>query len=357
MSNLFSEYRLGDALLRNRIVMASMTRNRATGHLPNDLMQAYYTQRASAGLILTEGVSPSPNGLGYPRMPGIYTPEQVDAWKPIAKAVHDKGGSIFLQLMHCGRIAHPLNLPEGARVLAPSAVAAQGKIATEQGEQPFPVPEAMTQADIEATVAEFAQAAANAIEAGFDGVELHAGDGYLLEQFLRPTCNRREDAYGGSIENRFRFVAEVIEACIGSVGRHRLGIRLSPYGIYNDMPLYEAMEDDYAYLADAIDAFNIIYVHLAGHVTPEAPAMPDSIKEEFRDVYCGTLILGGGYDAETAEAAIPGQADLISVGRPFIANPDLVERWRTGAALNEADEATFHTAGEAGYTDYPTNQV
>ncbi len=355
MSNLFSEYRLGDCTLRNRIVMAPMTRCRATDNLPNELMATYYRQRASAGLIITEGTSPSPNGLGYARIPGIFSPAQTQAWQAVTRAVHEEGGSIFVQLMHCGRIAHPLNLPQGARILAPSAIAAKGEIHTDSaGSQPLPVPEAMSKADIEATVEEFAQAARNAVEAGFDGIELHAANGYLLEQFLRPTSNQREDEYGGSMENRFRFVREVIEACIEAIGRHRVGIRLSPFGVANDMPLYDDMMADYEYLADAIDALNIIYVHLADHSSMGAPEVPDAIKEEFRDVYCGTLILGGNYDAQRAEAAIPGKADLISVGRAFLANPDLPERWRTGAPLNTPDESTFYTPGEKGYTDYPS---
>lgn len=353
MSGLFSEYRLGDVTLTSRIVMAPMTRSRATDNLPNDLMRTYYAQRASAGLILTEGTAPSPNALGYPRIPGIFSEAQVEAWKPITDAVHEKGGHMFMQLMHTGRISHPLNMPAGARVLAPSAIAAGEQMYTDaEGMQPLPVPEAMTEADIQSTIEEFAQAARNAIAAGFDGIELHAANGYLLEQFIRPTSNQREDNYGGSIENRARFVMEVVEACTSAIGHHKVGIRLSPYGVFNDMPLYDEMEEDYIYLAQELDSQDVVYVHLVDHAAMGAPEVPASIKEEFRDEYCGTLIMSGGYDAERAEKDIPGKADLIAVGRPFIANPDLPMRWKDGSSVSEPDYDTFYTPGEKGYTDY-----
>lgn len=354
MSRLFSEYRLGDAVLRNRIVMAPMTRNRAINNIPNDLMVRYYQQRATAGLIITEGTSPSPNGLGYPRIPGIFSQAQIEAWKPVAAAVHKEGGTIFMQLMHTGRISHPLNLPSGARVLAPSAIAAAGEMYTDaEGMKPLPVPEAMTQADIKTAIEEFAQAARNAIAAGFDGVELHAANGYLLEQFIRPNSNRRDDEYGGSIRNRARFVLEVVQAAIDAIGRSKVGIRLSPYGVFNDMPLYDEMEADYSYLAQQLDVLNVVYVHLVDHSAMGAPPVSASIKETFRDEFCNTLILSGGYDAARAERDIPGKADLIAVGRPFLANPDLPARWQTGAPMNTPDSDTFYTPGEKGYLDYP----
>jgi len=350
-----SEYRLGDVVLQNRIAMAPMTRCRAEGNLPNELMATYYGQRASAGLIITEGTSPSPNGVGYPRMPGIYSQEQVEAWKPITEAVHKQGGKIFMQLMHTGRITHPLNLPQGARVLAPSAVRANDQMYTDSdGMQPLPVPEAMTQDDIRNTIEEYAQAARNAVAAGFDGVELHSANGYLLEQFIRPNSNQRDDEYGGSIENRARFVLEVVAACTQAIGHHKVGIRLSPYGIFNEMPLYDEMEADYEYLAQELDAQDVVYIHLVDHSVNGAPEVPPSIKEIFRNEFCGTLILSGGYTAERAEKDIPGKADLIAVGRPFLANPDLIQRWESKAELNEPDYDTFYTPGEKGYTDYPT---
>lgn len=354
MSRLFSEYRLGDVNLHNRIVMSPMTRSRAIDNLPNDLMRTYYQQRASAGLIITEGTSPSPNGLGYPRIPGIFSEAQVEAWKPVTEAVHEQGGSIFMQLMHTGRISHPLNLPEGARVLAPSAVAAAEQMFTDaEGMQPLPVPEAMTADDIRTAIDEYVQAAHNAVAAGFDGIELHGANGYLLEQFIRPNTNQRDDDYGGSIENRARFVLEVVEAITDAIDHHKVGIRLSPYGVFNDMPLYDEMEADYTYLAQELDSLDVVYVHLVDHSAMGAPEVPASIKEVFRNEYCGTLILSGGYDAERAEKDLPSKADLIAVGRPFLANPDLPERWKTNAQLNEPDYDTFYTPGEKGYTDYP----
>ncbi len=352
---LFSRATLGTLLLQNHLVMAPMTRNRATGNIPNELMTEYYAQRASAGLIITEGTSPSPNGLGYPRVPGIYSPEQVAGWKRITHAVHNKGARIFLQLMHCGRIAHPLNLPPGARVLGPSAIAAAGDMYTDaEGMKSNGMPEAMTESDIRTAIEEFSLAARNAVAAGFDGVELHGANGYLLEQFIRPTSNRRTDRYGGNIANRARFVLEVAEAVVTAIGKNKVGIRLSPYGVFNDMPLYDQIIADYTYLAEQLSARGLVYVHLVDHSAMGAPQVPDTIKKMFRDTFKGKLILSGGYDAARAEADLSSRkADLIAVGRPFLANPDLVERWQKGAALNTADMNTFYTPGPKGYTDYP----
>ena len=356
MANLFSPTTLGPLALRNHLVMSPLTRSRATGNVPNELMAEYYRQRATAGLIITEGTSPSPNGLGYPRIPGIFSEAQVDGWKLITGAVHEQGGKIFVQLMHCGRIAHPLNLPPGARVIGPSAVAADGEMFTDaEGMKPNATPQAMTEADIAATVEEYAQAASNAMAAGFDGVELHGANGYLLEQFIRPTSNRRTDRYGGSIDNRARFVLEVADAVIQAIGKDRVGIRLSPFGAFNDMPPYDGMEADYTELAHRLDDRGLLYIHLVDHSSMGAPAVPASMKSTFREVFKGSLILSGGYDAARAERDLEhGRADLIAVGRPFLANPDLVERWRTGAPENSPDMDTFYTPGARGYTDYPT---
>ena len=356
MPSLYTPVTLGPLTLKNRLVMSPMTRNRATGNVPNDLMAQYYAQRASAGLIVTEGTSPSPNGLGYPRIPGIFSAAQVAGWKHIAEAVHVHGAKMFVQLMHTGRIGHPLNLPAGARLLAPSAVAAAGDMYTDaEGMKPHPVPTAMTEADIRAAVAEYAQAAGNAIAAGMDGVELHAANGYLLEQFIRPNTNVRTDRYGGSIENRARFVLEVAEAAIAAIGKDRVGIRLSPYGVFNDMPLYDSIESDYAWLAERLNALGLVYVHLVDHSPMGAPVVPDSIKQTFRARFRRTLILSGGYDAQRAEIDLAaGRADLIAVGRPFLANPDLVTRWQTGATVNAPKMETFYTPGPQGYTDYPS---
>jgi N-ethylmaleimide reductase len=355
MSVLYSKTVLGLLTLQNHLVMAPMTRSRATDNIPNALMAQYYAQRATAGLIVTEGTSPSPNGLGYPRIPGIFSPAQADGWKRITDAVHTKGAKIFVQLMHCGRIGHPLNLPAGARLLAPSAIAAAGEMYTDaEGLKPHPVPKAMTEADIKTTIAEFVQAAKYAMTAGFDGVELHGANGYLLEQFIRPNSNQRTDGYGGSIEKRARFVLEVVEAAIGAIGKDKVGIRLSPYGVFNDMPLYAAMEADYTYLAQQLNARGLVYIHLVDHSPMGAPPVPDAMKATFRKTFKRTLILSGGYDAARAESDLAaGKGDLIAVARPFLANPDLVARWSSGADVNAPDMATFYTPGLKGYTDYP----
>ena len=355
MSLLYSKTTLGPLTLQNHLVMCPLTRSRATGNVPNDLMVQYYAQRASAGLIISEGTTPSPNGLGYPRIPGIFSAEQVAGWKKITDAVHAGGAKMFIQFMHTGRIGHPLNLPAGAKVVAPSAVAAKGEMFTDaEGLKPHPIPHAMTAADIKSTIAEFVQAAKNAMAAGFDGVELHGANGYLLEQFIRPNSNTRTDNYGGSIENRARFALEVVAATIAAIGKDKVGIRLSPFGVFNDMPLYPEMEADYTYLAQKLNAAGLLYIHLVDHSSMGAPKVPDSMKATFRSVFKGALILSGGYDAARAESDLAaGKCDLVAVGKPFLANPDLVARWKAGAAVNAPDMATFYTPGPKGYTDYP----
>jgi N-ethylmaleimide reductase len=358
MSLLFSKTTLGPLALQNRLVMAPMTRNRAVGNIPNELMAQYYAQRASAGLIITEGTSPSPNGLGYPRIPGIFSTAQVAGWTRVAAAVHPLGAKIFMQLMHCGRIAHPLNLPAGARVLGPSAIAAAGEMYTDaEGMKPNAKPEAMTETDIKATVEEFAQAARNAVAAGFDGIELHGANGYLLEQFFRPSSNQRTDGYGGSVENRARFVLEVLEAAIGAIGKDKVGMRLSPFGVFNDMPAYAAMEADYTYLAGQLDRAGLVYIHLVDHSSMGAPTVPESMKATFRCTFKRTLILSGGYDAARAESDLAGKCDLVAFARPFLANPDLVAQWKSGPTVNAPDLTTFYTPGPKGYTDYPAMAV
>jgi N-ethylmaleimide reductase len=355
VSILFSPFKSASLTLQNHIVMAPMTRSRAINNVPNALMATYYAQRASAGLIITEGTSPSPNGIGYARIPGMYSAAQINGWRAVTSAVHARGGKIFIQLMHCGRIAHALNLPAGGRILAPSAIAAAGEMYTDRkGMQPQPVPKEMTLQDIKQAIDEFVSASRNAIAAGFDGVELHSANGYLLEQFIRPTSNRRTDAYGGSIENRARFVLEVAEAVGAAIGMDKVGIRLSPYGTFNDMPIYPAMESDYRYLAEQLNQRGLLYVHLVDHSTMGQPPVPDSIKAAYRQLFKGILILSGGYDAARAEKDLAsGKCDLIAVGRPFISNPYLPARWRTGASLREPDLSTSYTPGEKGYTDYP----
>ena len=356
MSLLYSPVTLGPYTFKNRLVMSPMTRSRALGNIPDDLVAEYYQQRASsAGLIITEGTSPSPNGLGYPRIPGIFSAAQVAGWKKITDAVHSKGAKIFVQLMHTGRIGHPNNLPQGAAVVGPSAVLAAGEMYTDvEGPKPHPKPKAITEADIKTAIGEFEHAAKNAVAAGFEGIELHGANGYLLEQFIRPNSNKRTDAYGGSIENRARFVLDVVKATTAAIGKDKVGIRLSPFGVFNDMPLYPEMEAEYAYLARALNATGLFYIHLVDHSPMGAPAVPQSIKDTFRKEFKGVLILSGGYDAARAESDLDaGKADLIAVGRPLLANPDLVERWKTGAPLNPPDMDTFYTPGPKGYTDYP----
>jgi N-ethylmaleimide reductase len=357
-SNLFSQYRLGHLTLKNRVVMCPLTRSRAIGNIPNDLMATYYEQRASAGLIITEGTTPSPNGLGYARIPGIFSPEQIEGWKKTTSAVHKKGGKIFLQLMHTGRISHELNLPAGAKILAPSAVKPAGQTWTDAKQlQDFPVPSAMTAEEIASTRAEYVQAAKNAIAAGFDGVELHGANGYLLEQFLSPISNTRTDGYGGSIENRARFVLEVATEIVSAIGKEKTGIRVSPYGVASDMPHYPEIDATYDYLSTSLNKLGIVYMHLVDHAAMGAPAVPLAIKQTIRNNFKNTIILAGGFNQESAEAAIEsGLADLIAFGRPFISNPDLVERMQNGWPLNqELKMDLFYTPGAAGYTDYPVH--
>lgn len=357
---LFSPILLGVTELKNRVVMAPMTRNRAIGNMPNELMVEYYVQRAGAGLIITEGTSPSPNGLGYARIPGIHSAEQTSAWKLVTDAVHARGGKIFVQLMHSGRVGSTLNLPPGARLLAPSAVAMNGSIWTDsQSEQPYGTPVEMTLSDIRNTIDEYAQAARNAISAGFDGVEVHGANGYLITQFLDPGSNLRNDEFGGDPARRNRFALDVVSAVVTAIGAERVGIRISPYGLFNDMSgTYTGIADQYVSLAAELGKFGLCYIHLVDHSAMGAPKPEPStvgaICREFRGAGGGSVILSGGYDRERAEADLEsGAANLVAYGRPFIANPDLVERLRINAPLNSADQATFYSSGSAGYTDYP----
>ncbi|MEI7525864.1 MAG: alkene reductase [Mariniphaga sp.] len=355
-SDLFSKYTLGDIELKNRIVMAPMTRCRAIGNIPNDLIATYYEQRASAGLIITEGTSPSPNGLGYCRIPGLFNEAQVEGWKKTTDAVHAKGGKIFVQLMHAGRISHSLNLPAGATALAPSAVQAAGQMWTDQdGMKDFEVPKAMSAEELQKSIEEYAQSATLAVKAGFDGVELHAANGYLLEQFISPVSNQRTDEYGGSIENRCRFVLEVVDLTIKAIGANKTSIRLSPFGVASDMPHYPEIEETYTYLAEQLNNRGIVYIHLVDHSAMGAPEVPFSIKNTIHQKFKNTLILTGGYNLETAEADLKsGYTDLIGFGRQFINNPDLAIRLENKWPLNEAmDFNTFYSADALGFTDYP----
>ena len=342
--------------LANRAVMAPMTRSRAVdANTPNALMAKYYAQRATAGLIVTEGTSPSPNGLGYPRIPGLFNAAQVRGWKPVTDAVHAKGGKIFVQLMHTGRVTQVANLPAGAQVLGPMAKVCPGEMYTDsRGMQAHSTPRAMTATDIAHAVDEYAKSAQLAIEAGFDGVELHAANGYLIEQFLNANVNERTDAYGGSIEGRNRFALEVARATVASIGAHRVGIRLSPYGMFNGTGAFPDVDAQYLALTQEMSKLGLLYVHLLDHSAIGAPAVPADLKLRLRAAFQGLFILAGGFDRASAESALKaGQADLIAFARPFLANPDLVERMNANAALNVADMATFYTPGPKGYTDYP----
>ena len=353
---LFTAYKLGSITLKNRIAMAPMTRSRAINNVPNELMASYYAQRAGAGLIITEGVSPSPNGLGYARIPGAFSKEQTEGWKLISKAVHDLGGHIFMQLMHTGRITHSLNLPAGAKVVAPSAIAAAGDMWTDaEGMKPNDLPKALSAEELQNTKQEYVQASKNAIAAGLDGIELHGANGYLLEQFISPFSNKREDEYGGSIENRIRFVVETAAAVAKEIGKEKVGIRLSPYGAFNDMPAYDEIHETYTLLAKELNKIGIAYIHVVDHSSMGAPAVPVAIKQMFRKEFTNTLILSGGYNEARAEEDLEkNNADLIAFGKPFINNPDLVSRFINNEPLSETlDMSTFYMPGEKGYTDYP----
>lgn len=352
---IFEPYKLGEVAPKNRIVMAPMTRSRAIGNVPNDLMRTYYTQRAGAGMIITEGTSPSPNGLGYPRIPGAYSVEQVQGWGSIADGVHQEEGIIFVQLMHTGRVTASLNLPEGGKVLAPSAIQCPGKMYTdEKGEQPHDTPKAMSEEEILSTQDEYVHCARELTEAGIDGVELHSANGYLLNQFLDPGSNQRDDNYGGDFKNRARFVLETARKVVAAVGGEKVGIRFSPYGVMNDMTHdYEDLVDLYKYLAEELKKLGLAYIHVVDHTAMGSPEHKTDIKSTIKEAFGGTVITGGGVDsAEKAEKVLDKGLDLVYVGRPFISNPDLVTKFRNNGELTEPDSDTFYTPGPEGYTDY-----
>ena len=359
-SKAFEPAKLGNLLLTSHIVMAPMTRSRALGNVPNELMAEYYRQRATAGLIITEGTSPSADGLGYARIPGLFSQEHVTNWQRITETVHHHGGHIFIQLMHVGRVFHPLNLPAGTEGIAPSAVAAKGQMWTDQQQmQDQPTPRAMRAEEMGRVRDEFVHSAKLALEAGFDGVELHGANGYLLEQFLNPATNQRTDEYGGSIQNRARFVLEVARAVAEAIGKERTGIRLSPWSVFNDMAIYPEINETYAYLAEELQKIGVVYLHLVDNEALGAPAVPADVVPLVRQKFTNTLILSGGYTTVAQlDAALAGNADLVAIGRPFISNPDLVERLQKGLPLAASDQATYYAPGPHGfadgYTDYPT---
>ena len=344
---LFTPFKLGRLTLPNRVVMSPMTRSRAPGNLPSERTARYYAARATAGLIVTEGTSPSPNGLGYARIPGSYSKEQGAGWRLVADAVHAAGGRIFVQLMHTGRIGHADNLPSGARVLAPSAIAAPGKMFTDTaGMQEHPTPVEMTRDDIAVAIDEFATAAKVAIDAGIDGIELHGANGYLIEQFLNGASNHRSDAYG----ERTKFAVDVAAATAAKIGGDRTGIRLSPYGVNGGLTSDEHTDATYLALAKQLSAVGLAYVHVVDHSSMGAPAVPDAIKRGIREAFSGAYILAGGYDRARAEADLDARdGDLVAFGRPFLANPDLVGKLRDHTPLLPADPNTFFTPGDEGY--------
>jgi len=353
--DLFSPITIGNYSLKNRIFMAPMTRCRSVdNNIPNDLMATYYAQRASAGLIISEATQISKMGIGYPCTPGIHTSAQVEGWKKTTQAVHNKGGRIFLQLWHVGRISHPSYL-DGETPVSSSAIKPSGQVYTFEGMKDYEIPRALEAQEIKELVNEYVQGAKNAMKAGFDGVELHGANGYLLDQFLRDGTNTRDDEYGGSIENRSRFLFEVIKAVSFAIGADKTGLRLSPSGTFNDMSDSDPQKH-FTYVCEKLNDFNLAYLHivdaLEGDVKHGANVVELGV---LRDAYKGVLITNGAYNKDKGDTSIKSaKADAVAFGVLFLANPDLPERFDTKAQLNEADLNTFYTQDEKGYTDYPS---
>ncbi|KDB08966.1 12-oxophytodienoate reductase [Burkholderia sp. lig30] len=348
-NHLLSPVQLGNLSLRNRAVMPPLTRSRADdGDVPGQLVVEYYRQRADAGLIITEGSQISAQGKGYPRTPGIFTPEQIAGWKAVTEAVHKKGGRIFLQLWHVGRLSHSAVQPGRELPVAPSAIPATGEIFTTEGMKPYETPHALTTAEIREIVGDFQRAAENAKAAGFDGVEVHAANGYLIDQFLRSGTNTRTDEYGGSIENRTRFLQEVLDAVIPVFGAERVGVRISPR--FNVFSMSDSdPQATFGYVAEALRPYGLAYLHVVE--LGEESFDFRTLKQRFG----GTYIANGGYTSETANAAIhAGDADLVSFGTLFLSNPDLIQRFTAGGPFNAPDSSTFYQGEERGYIDYPT---
>lgn len=361
MSNLemLKSFRIGDFELKNRIVMAPMTRSRAFNeNIPNEKAPLYYAQRASAGLIITEGAQISPRGIGYLWTPGTYTEEQKAAWKDVVKAVHDKGGKIFLQLWHVGRISHS-DFHNGEPPFAPSAIAAQGKTYTQNGWQEFSTPKEMTKEDIKRTIEEFRSAAISAKECGFDGVDIHGAFGYLIDQFLTSGSNKRTDEYGGSVENRSRFALEVIEAVIDVWGDYRVGLKLSPSNLFNDVH-DDNPKETFSYIINKLNDYKLAYLHL---MEPQSDVSDKenyitNVAEFFRPLYKGVLISNANHTKESGEKYLnDGLADLISFAALFISNPDLPNRFANDYPLTQPDKNTYYGGGDEGYIDYPEYQA
>ena len=334
--------------------MAPLTRCRAVAqNTPNEIMVDYYRQRAGAGLIIAEGTSPSPNGLGYRNIPGLFNQRQLEAWKPITKAVHEEGGRIFLQIMHTGRVGHTNNLPEGARLLAPSSIAQKGDISTYDLErQPYPTPEAMTIDEVKEAVQEFRICTEMAIQAGFDGVEIHGAHGYLPNQFLLPSRNERTDEYGGSRENRLRFLREVLEECCAAVGPEKVGLRISPFSYADVDDEEQELIATYTEVVEMLNPMDLAYLHLS-HMGDPVPVKFE-MWETIRSMYHDKIVLCGDFTKETANKALEeGRADMIAFGRDFIANPDLVTRFKNDWSLAERNNSLWYGDGAEGYSDYP----
>ncbi|GAA3920539.1 alkene reductase [Chitinophaga oryziterrae] len=338
--------------LKNHLVMAPMTRSRAINNIPNELMAEYYGQRTGAGLIITEGTAPAAEGLGYPRIPGVFLQEQINGWKKITSAVHAGNSKIFVQLMHTGRIGHKDNLPEGVELVGPSDIKAAGQIFTDtKGMQNHSTPIALTTAGVKEVIKQHITAAKNAVEAGFDGIELHGANGYLIEQFLNPNVNNRTDEYGGSIEKRAAIAIEMVKGVAAAIGKDKTGIRFSPFNTLGDLQPYEEEEvhQTYIYLAREMDKTGIAYIHIG-----VSAKIPQKTLDGIRAAFKGTIILCNGLTPATAEQTLNnGFADLIAFGRAFLANPDLDKRIADNATLNAPDFATAYTPGANGYTDYP----
>jgi len=363
-ASLFESYDLKGQLLKNRTVMAPMTRCRAAkGDVPTDLMAIYYAQRSTAGLIVTEGTPVSPTARGYLWTPGIYTQQQIEGWKKVTKAVHDAEGKIFMQIWHVGRISHTSLQPDGrppegpTSELSPETVCFAFDDEGNPGNVPTSKPQALDEAGIKRVKEEFVQAAVNAIEAGMDGVEIHGANGYLFDQFINPLINTRTDNYGGSLENRCRFLLEVIVAVGNKIGFNKTGVRISPNGRFNVIPEDPQLQETFVYLCQELDKLDIAYLHINDQTTFGNPAIPDGLLAQLRKAFNGTIIVCGGYDAEKAQSTLDGDiADLVAFGVPYIANPDLPARLENGWPLNEADQDTFYGGDKHGYTDYPHYQ-
>ena len=353
--DLFNEVTIGNLSLSNRIVMAPMTRNRAAeGNVPHAMNVKYYRQRAGAGLIITEASQVSPEGVGYPATPGIYSQQQVDGWKMVTDAVHEEGGHIYLQLWYCGRISHPDLLPDKQIPVAPSAIKPDGEAVTFEGMKAFVEPRALTTDEISVIIAQYRDAAEKAKQAGFDGIEVHAANGYLIDQFLRDGSNQRSDEYGGSAENRMRLLNEVLDAVSEVWNSKCIGVRLTPENSFNSMSDSDP-QSHFHYFISQLNRRDLAYIHLL-----EGDMMSESRNVDYRalrDAYDGIYMANNGYDKQRAKAALDnGDCDLVAIGVPFLANPDLVYRYKHDLPLNEADQATFYGGDETGYTDYPFAQ-